>query len=227
MAPRYLLIISITLLLNQEAIDISSISPESDRQGRSRPAATPTLSHVIGFDDFPFRHEAARRDIPIVGTVYAGLRLEGVLRGQIRKDGANATRNLTRLILESKFASRVQVVMLQGIALGGFNVVDIHGLNAALGVPVLVIARRAPNMETVEAALRDHVPGGARKWALVRRAGPMEPISGVWVQRAGLSLEEAGTLVERLAIHGSSPEPLRVAHLIAGAMATGQSRGRT
>jgi len=149
------------------------------------------------------------------------------LRGQIRKDGANATRNLMRLIEESKFATRIQVVLLQGIALGGFNVVDIHGLNAALGVPVLVIARRAPHMESVESALLHHVPGGARKWRLIQRAGPMEPVSGVWVQRAGLSREDATALIARLAIHGAIPEPLRVAHLIAGAMATGQSRGRT
>lgn len=187
------------------------------------------LNHAVGFDDFPFHHlpHEVRRDIPIVGTVYAGEHLEGVLRGRVRKDGANATRNLTRLVQESKFATRVQIVLLQGIALGGFNVIDIHELQAALGVPVLVVARREPNWESIESALRNSVPGGLRKWKLVQRAGRMEPVGGVWVQRAGLTLTEAEQVIERFARHGRIPEPLRVAHLIAGAMATGQSRGRT
>jgi hypothetical protein len=193
------------------------------------PPHQPHLSHVIGFDDFPFRpDDRPRGDVSVVGTVYAGLRLEGVLRGSVRRDGANATRNLARLIQESKFSTRVQVVLLQGIALGGFNVVDIHGLHAALGVPVLVVARREPNLRSIQDALLTRVPGGARKWALIQEAGPMEPVAGVWVQRAGgLTLDEAGALIERLAVNGTVPEPLRVAHLIAGAMATGQSRGRT
>ena len=35
------------------------------------------------------------------------------------------------------------------------------------------------------------------------------------------------TIIQRTATHGKIPEPLRTAHLIAGAIATGQSRGRT
>jgi hypothetical protein len=41
-----------------------------------------------------------------------------------------------------------------------------------------------------------------------------------------LSLGQAAAVIEELAVHGNIPEPLRTAHLIAGAMATGQSRGR-
>ena len=70
------------------------------------------------------------------------------------------------------------------------------------------------------------MPGGARKWRLIQQAGPMEPCGRLWVQRAGLALGEAEALIARLAIHGTIPEPLRVAHLIAGGMVTGRSRGR-
>ena len=185
-----------------------------------------TFSHVVGFDDFPFTH-GRRGNVPVVGAVYAGLRLEGILSGSVRQDGANATRNLARLVAESKFARRIQLVLLQGIALGGFNVIDVHDLNRRLGIPVLVVARRAPDLASVREALLTRVPGGARKWALVERAGEMEPAAGVWVQRAGLTPEEADLVIRRFAVHGRIPEPLRAAHLIAGGMATGQSRGRT
>lgn len=164
--------------------------------------------------------------MPVVGAVFAGLRLEGVLCGRVRRDGANATGNLIRLIASSKFARQLQLVLLQGIALAGFNVVDLEALHRALEVPVLVVVRRAPRLDRVRRALLERVPGGARKWQLIARLGPPEPVAGVYVQRVGLSLPEAERIVRRWAIHGNVPEPLRTAHLIAGAIATGHSHGR-
>jgi endonuclease V-like protein UPF0215 family len=185
----------------------------------------PLPAHVVGVDDAPFAREHGG-NVPVVATVFSRLRLDGVLVGRVRRDGADATRALAALIGGSRFAAHLQAVLLQGIALAGFNVIDLAGLHAALGLPVLVVARHRPDLASIERALRLHVPGGARKWRLIERAGPMEPVAGVFVQRAGLSLSDARALVGRLAISGRIPEPLRVAHLIAGALATGASRGR-
>ncbi|MCW3062500.1 MAG: hypothetical protein JWQ02_4321 [Capsulimonas sp.] len=184
-----------------------------------------SFSYVVGFDDFPFAH-STRGDVPIVGAVYSGSRLEGVLGGRVRRDGVNSTDRIAELVKGSKYGSSIQMVFLQGIALGGFNVVDIHGLHDRLGVPVLVVARRLPRMDAVKALLT-RVAGGERKWKLIEKAGAMEPVAGVWVQRSGISLEAAGVVIGRFAIHGVIPEPLRTAHLIAGGVATGESRGRT
>jgi endonuclease V-like protein UPF0215 family len=162
----------------------------------------------------------------VVAVAFAGLRLEGVLSTHVRRDGADATRALTERIGGSRFAAHTRLVMFQGIALAGFNVIDIHALHEALGIPVLVVARRPPRLAAIRAALLDHVPGGARKWALVEKAGPMEATAGVMVQRAGLTLPEATAAIEGLAVNGRIPEPLRVAHLVAGGVTTGQSRGR-
>ena len=183
------------------------------------------ISHVIGFDDSPFdrRH---RGDVRVVGAVYAGTRLEGILSGRVRRDGANAARNLERLVAGSKFRPQLQLIMLQGVALAGFNVVDVRALSAGVGGPVLVVSRRRPRLERVRAALL-RLPGGARRWRLIEALGPMEPLRGVFVQRVGLSPEAALEALERTTAHGTIPEPLRTAHLVAGGVATGQSRGRT
>lgn len=186
-----------------------------------------TLSHAIGFDDGPFDRERRGGKVAVVGAVFSGLRLEGVLCGKVRRDGSDATRTLARMVSESKFAAQLQVVLLQGIALAGFNVVDLHELHERLGVPVMTVARRRPRMIKIRSALLEGgVRGGARKWSLIESAGPMEAVAGVYVQRIGLSLEQARRLIERTAVHGSIPEPLRTAHLIAGALAAGESRGR-
>ena len=183
------------------------------------------FSHAIGFDDAPF-DPAHRGNVLVVGAVYAGARLDGVLSGTVRRDGTNATRVLSELVNRSRFHEHLQVVMLQGIALAGFNVVDIHRLHAAIGLPVVVVSRRRPDLDAIRRALLDHVPGGARKWKLIERAGPMEAVGGVYVQRAGLSTAEAQALLKRHAIHSTIPEPLRTAHLIAGGIGLGESRQR-
>jgi len=189
------------------------------------PGVTSRISHVIGLDDAPFKREH-RGDVLVVATAYSDLCLQGVLSAKVRRDGKNATSVIGSLIASSRFAAHTQAVFLQGIALAGFNVVDIHELHGALGIPVLVVARRAPDMAAIRAALLTRVRGGARKWKLIERAGPMEPVAGVFVQRAGMSLAEAAALIERFAVNGRIPEPLRVAHLIAGGVTDGHSRGR-
>jgi uncharacterized protein len=145
----------------------------------------------------------------------------------VRRDGTNATRRLAEMLGGSKFAPQLRLVLLQGIALAGFNVVDVPALAADLGLPVLVVARREPRLPLIRDALLSRVPGGARKWRLIERLGPMEPLAGVWVQRVGLSLGDAAAVLARYTLHGSIPEPLRVAHLIAGGLGAGESRGRT
>ena len=54
----------------------------------------------------------------------------------------------------------------------------------------------------------------------------MEPLAGLFVQRAGLTPTEAAELLAATTLHGKLPEPLRLAHLIAGGVVTGTSRGR-
>ncbi|AHE99715.1 endonuclease dU [Thioalkalivibrio paradoxus] len=183
------------------------------------------ITHVAGFDDAPFPRDH-RGPVLVVGTVFAGSRLEGVLSTRVRRDGINATERLARSLTGSRHFPQLQAILLQGIAFAGFNVVDLAALHRETGLPVLVVARRPPDLAAIRRALLEHVPGGLRKWRLIEAAGPMEPIAGVQVQRQGLDPEDARMLVEALQIHGKLPEPLRTAHLIAGGIATGESRHR-
>jgi len=205
--------------------------------------------NVIGFDDGPFSR-GHRGDVLLIGVVCSRTRPDGVVSGWIRRDGANATAEMVRLLSESPFSAHVRAVLLQGIAVGGFNVVDIHALSDRLRVPVLVVMRSAPDLAAVRRALfegsptsRPRVRGAARKWRLIEGAGPIERLGAsrrslkwtglrpedaplLWVQRVGLSLEAARQVVLATTLHGNIPEPLRLAHLIAGGIATGCSRGR-
>ncbi len=183
------------------------------------------LNHVVGFDDGPFRPDH-RGDVDLIGAVFSGLRLDGVLRTRVRRDGVNATERMAEAIEASRFQPQLQLVMLQGIAVAGFNVVDIQALNRRLGIPVLVVSRREPDLGAMRAALLGSVRGGKRKWLLVERTGPPHKIGHLWFQCAGCSCGAASTLVKRLAVHGLMPEPLRSAHLIAGGISGLTTRQR-
>lgn len=68
--------------------------------------------------------------------------------------------------------------------------------------------------------------GASRRSQKRRPSGITTPSPRLWVQRVGLSLEEARRVVAATTLHGNIPEPLRLAHLIAGGVTTGRSRGR-
>jgi len=182
-------------------------------------------ANVIAFDDAPFPRDY-KGDVKIAGAVFAGLRFDGLLIDKVRKDGANSAKKIVELVKSSKFNEHIQLVMLQGISLAGFNVVDTHFIFKELRRPVLVVARKKPEPEKMKRALLDNLPGGERKWKLVERLGQMEPCLNCYIQRIGLSMDEAERIVKCTAVYGSIPEPLRVAHLIAGALGTGVSSGR-
>ncbi len=182
------------------------------------------LSNVIGIDDAPFER-SHRGNVGLVGVILTKNRLDGVVVGHARRDGADATRRIAAMVRDSAFFQHLQGVILQGIAVAGFNVIDIHALNALLERPVLVVARHAPDYPAIRRALLERVPGGAGKWRLIERAGPMEPIAKVLVQRAGLDRARAERFLRDSTVHGALPEALRIAHLVAGGLATGHSRG--
>jgi endonuclease V-like protein UPF0215 family len=184
------------------------------------------ITNVIGFDDGPFdKFRRGGADVLLVGAVFSRTRLDGVVRGRVRRDGRNATARMAELVSGSPFNQHVRAILLGGIAVAGFNVVDIHALHAELGRPVVVVARRLPRFAAIRQAL-GHVRGGDRKWALIEAAGPPEAVRGIYVQRAGISLADTASLLEATTLHGKLPEPLRVAHLIAGGMVVGASHGR-
>jgi hypothetical protein len=184
------------------------------------------IANVIGFDDGPFdKFRRGGADVLLVGAVFARTRLDGVVSARVRRDGRNATSRMAQLVLGSQFNRHVRAVLLGGISVAGFNVVDIHALFEALGRPVVVVARRPPRHVAIRRAL-EHVRGGEKKWALIEAAGPMEPVRGIYVQRVGISLADTAALLGATTLHGKLPEPLRVAHLIAGGVVAGVSRGR-
>ncbi|BDG06358.1 endonuclease dU [Anaeromyxobacter oryzae] len=179
---------------------------------------------AIGFDDAPF--ERGRRGrVGLAGVVCAGTRFEGLVWGTVRQDGWDATAVIVRLLTAGKFLPQLHLVLLDGLGFGGFNLVDLPALAAALDRPCVAVMRRPPDLEAVEAALV-RLPRPGRRLALLRAAGPVHRLGGFCFQVQGAAPEAVAAALPRLTDRGAVPEPLRLAHLVGTAIRTGESGRR-
>ena len=179
---------------------------------------------ILGVDDGPFKENGNSR-VLVVGAVYRGRLFDGLISTRIVRDGYNSTERLCKMITGSKFHQQLHAVMLDGIALGGFNVIDILKLNKRTHLPIIVVSRRKPDLNAVKNAL-GKLPRSEYRWKLIKRAGPIHKAGSVWFQVSGASVQWAAKLIASAASRSNIPEPIRAAHLIAGGLINGESGRR-
>jgi endonuclease V-like protein UPF0215 family len=180
---------------------------------------------VIGIDDSPFEKFSKRKKTLIIGTIFrGGSWLDGVLSTQIIIDGNNSTSELIKMINKSKFKPQLQCILLDGIAFGGFNIIDIEKLNKKTKIPVVVVIRKKPDIENIKKVLVKINKKGKIK--LIDKAGMPVRIGKIYVQFKGLELEDVKEILKVTCTRSLIPEPVRVAHLIAQGIYFGESKGK-
>ncbi len=184
----------------------------------------PRLLRCIGFDDAPFGRRRGSA-VPLIGAVCAGTRFEGMVFGNIRRDGLNTTREVVRLLEEGKFLPQLHLILFDGLAFGGLNLLDLPAISARLGRPCVALMRRPPDLERMELAVRK-LPQFRRRLGLIEKAGPVHRYGPFYFQVQGAPADEVGEALDRLTDTGNVPEALRLAHMIGGAIVTGQSGRR-
>ena len=146
-------------------------------------------------------------------------RVEGILVTDVERDGGDSTNRIARCYLDAGLRG-TKAILLDGASFGGFNVVDLDGLAQETGVPCLAFTVGVPDVEAMRRALRN-VPDPEGKWALLaRRRNVTLPTdtTPITISYAGLSREDAVELLSLTTARGLVPEPLRLAHMIAGAV---------
>ena len=181
--------------------------------------------HVLGIDDGPFV-VGASVDTPIVGVMTEGNHpVEAVAVTRFPIDGADVTAFLAAWITGLRLHPALQAIVLGGVTIAGLAVIDLPALAAATALPVIAVTRRDPTNHRVADALR--AAGLADRLALLARTPPSFATStGLHLACAGATNDAASALVTACLGKAAVPEPLRLAHLIGRAVATGESRGR-
>lgn len=184
---------------------------------------------ILGFDDGPFVPRS-NSSVPVIGLIFRGGKfLDGALKTEVKVDGKNATGKMIKLINSSRHKQQLKVIMLDGITVAGFNVIDIKKLHKKTGLPVIVINRKIPNLKKVENALRNF-KDFEKRWKAVLNAGEIKEFKvkdkKVYYQSIGLEDEETKEIIALSSTRSFIPEPLRAAHIVATAVVKGESVGR-
>ncbi|HTT34586.1 MAG TPA: DUF99 family protein [Thermoplasmata archaeon] len=182
---------------------------------------------VVAVDDGAFRRTDARA--PIAAVVCAGAeRVVGVSIGSVAVDGDDATGRIAALVRAAPDRVGLRAVLVDGIAMGGFNVLDLDRLHDAVGLPVVSVTRRRPDAAKIAAAIRTYFPRDAARRLARLRAHRLFPVPTaarpILAAVVGASRTDAIRLVARLTVQGHWPEPLRLAHLVARAVGLRDAR---
>lgn len=182
---------------------------------------------ILGIDDAPFPPHTKNK-VMLIGTVFrGGTWLDGVLRTHITGDGEDSTEKIIQMVNKTRHKDQIGVIMLDGITFGGFNLANIKEIFDKTEIPVIVIMRKFPNFERIKKALmrfEDH----KKRWNFILAAGTVFKIENkepIYIQIRGIDLEDAKEIVALSTTRSAIPEPIRVAHLIAAGVETGESRG--
>ena len=182
---------------------------------------------ILGVDDSPFPSHTTEK-VMLVGTVFrAGNWLDGVLSTYVYGNGTDATEKISEMVKNSRNLGQLGVIMLDGITFGGFNLVNVRQIFESTGVPVIVIMRKIPNFDSIKKALK-RFDDWEDRWANVLEAGEVYKVDNpepIYMQIYGIEREDAKDIIRLSTTRSAIPEPLRVAHIIAAGIVTGESKG--
>lgn len=183
---------------------------------------------ILGIDDSPFKFGDIKTDV--IGVVMrTPSYIEAVMRTEVHIDGQDAGENLAEMINSSRYKEQLKLVMLDGVALGGFNVVDIEILYEETGLPIVTVTREEPDLEAIQLALKEHFEDWQNRLAIIN-SGELHrvetPHNPIFVKFIGMDFKGVKEIIELSTVRGALPEALRVAHLIARGISIGESHGR-
>jgi endonuclease V-like protein UPF0215 family len=183
---------------------------------------------ILGIDDGPFTKND--KEVIVIGVIFRGGEfIDGLLRTYVSVDGLDATEKLSEMINSSRHKQQLKVIMLDGITLGGFNIIDIKKLYSETKIPVIVINRKIPDLKSIKTALEKNFEDFEKRWKMILNAGKIKELKlekfSIYYQNLGLEDEETEEIILISTKHAQIPEPLRVAHLIATGIVKGESEG--
>jgi endonuclease V-like protein UPF0215 family len=177
---------------------------------------------ILAIDDSKFNR--GDKSVLVVGVVERLGIVEGVLSCRVEADGNNATSKISRMISGSRFREQLRLIAINGTTVAGTNVVDITKIHSRFGLPVIAVTRKRPHPRMLRASINAAKKKGyAEKAAIIDKISKVSDINRV----SGFYLQSVGAVGSVVAKHiENAVGALRLAHIIAGGVSRGESRGR-
>ncbi len=187
---------------------------------------------ILGIDDGPFDFRKDKKAI-IIGVMFrGGSFMDGIMKREAEVDGKDITQTIIDMLKKTRHKD-LRVIMLDGITYAGFNIVNIKQIFKETHLPVIVVVRKFPDFERIRNALKNFADFEER-WKLIESAGKpkrtkVQSVDGrkgyLYIQKCGINLSDAKAIVKISTTRGLIPEPIRLAHIIAGGIVLGESHG--
>ena len=144
--------------------------------------------------------------------------IDGFVFGSSTIDGDDATDSILKMY---EYLNRpdISYLLVSGLIISLYNIVDIRKIHETLEIPVIGVTYN--ESEGIENSIKHHFPNSYQsKIKKFKKLGVREKItlhtsSDVYVRKEGCTIHEVKCLLDELTLHGSFPEPLRVAQLLA------------
>ena len=149
-----------------------------------------------------------RRDFIIDGFVFGSATLEG----------DDATDTILKMY-DTLQRPDISYVLISGMIVSMYNIINIKKLYESLQIPIIGISYN-DSLGIVD-ALKHHFPNSFEsKISAYQKLGKREKITlntshDVFVRKEGCTLDDVTLLLNKLTLHGSIPEPIRVSQLLA------------
>jgi len=159
-------------------------------------------------------------------SVVAGV----VMRGDFRIDGfgmcfpkvggMDSTEQLIQMFNKIN-RSDIRAWLLGGSIISWFNIIDISKLYETTGLPVICVSYS--DSEGIEKYLQEYFEDWKLRLEKIKKNGVREKITldngfEVFLLIAGLSYEQAQSLLNQVTVDGRIPEPIRVARSLASSL---------
>jgi endonuclease V-like protein UPF0215 family len=157
----------------------------------------------------------------VVGVVGRKGTVEGVISFNVAVDGSDATEMIIRAFKGSRFKAQVKAIALNGVTFAGLNVVDIARLRDELMLPVIAITRKRPRKLLLKTAIkRKGAKASTKTFERLSKAIKIRKLQGYYAQFINNDCDHVQDLMPVCL------EMLRLAHMIASGIVTGESNGR-
>jgi len=153
-----------------------------------------------------------RRDLIIDGFVFSDVAIKG----------NDSTQKILSMFHSLK-RNDINCIMLDGLIISIYNIIDAEEIAAKTGVPVIAITFR-PSVGLDQTLERNFPHDSKQKLEQYRRLGQREKIllrtgKSIYLRSWGIRSREAIVVVNSFTLQGAVPEPIRIAKLAARATA--------
>ena len=174
---------------------------------------------ILALAGAPFRSESANE--LIIGVIGRKGVVEGAVSFHVEVDGLDSASSLIKTIKVSRFRSQIKLIALAGVTFAGMNIINIEEVEKKLGIPVLAVTRRKPHKGLMRNALKysKHREEKLKLFSRLCSVLEIKRESGYYLQYTSGRGEVKGFTAE-------AAELLRLSHIIASSLGSGESKGR-